>query len=72
MITEDPADRVLTKPELVPIVATAVLLLVHVPPLAASDKVVVKPRHRDVVPVIGPSGLTVTVCVAVHPVVGRA
>ncbi len=63
-----PAVLLDTKPEEEPIVATAVLLLVHVPPVVASDNVVVDPAHKDVVPVIGESALTVTKVVALHPV----
>ena len=36
----------------VPIVATPVLLLAHVPPLVLDDKVVVDPAQKEVVPVI--------------------
>jgi len=63
-----PAVLLETNPEDEPIVATVVLLLVHVPPPVASDKVVVDPAHSDVVPVIGESGLTVTNVVALQPV----
>jgi hypothetical protein len=36
----------------VPIVATPVLLLVHVPPLVVDDRVLVAPAHNEVIPVI--------------------
>jgi hypothetical protein len=48
-------------------VATAVLLLVHVPPGVASDKRVVYPWHTLVIPVIGASGFTVTVTEEIQP-----
>jgi hypothetical protein len=47
-------------------VAIAVLLLLHVPPLAASVRVVVAPTHTDNVPLMLPAlgnGLTVTTVV---------
>jgi hypothetical protein len=53
-------------------VATAVLLLVHIPPDTPLVKVEVKPRHNEVTPVIGVGpGLTVTVVIAKQPDVGR-
>ena len=52
----------------VPMVATPVLLLAHVPLPVVEDSVVVVPAHKEVVPVI-PAGiaLTVTVVVLTHP-----
>ncbi len=61
-----PAVTPLTTPEAF-MVAIAVLLLVHVPPATASDKVTVAPVHSVEVPVIVPAlgaGLTVTVSTA--------
>jgi hypothetical protein len=55
-----------TIPE-VPIVATVVILLLHVPPPASARDVVV-PAHKMVTPVIADgSGLTVTIDVTLHP-----
>ena len=65
-----PAAIPLTVPVL-DIVATAVLALVHVPPVIASLRVVVDPIYVVAKPVIGPgagSGFTVTAYVAVQPV----
>ena len=44
----------------VPIVATPILLLAHVPPLVVEDRVVVDPAHKEVVPVIA-AGIALTV-----------
>ena len=52
----------------VPTTATAVLLLVHVPPGIASLSVTVPPKQNEVVPVIGARGFIVTTVTAVHPV----
>ena len=66
-----PADKGETMPPGGPVVmvATAVLLLLHVPPATASPKVnVAAPAHTLNVPVIVPADgreFTVTVCVAV-------
>jgi hypothetical protein len=50
-------------------IATAVLLLLHVPPPVALLSVVDEPRHKDIVPVNAAGiGLTVTVAVVEHPV----
>jgi hypothetical protein len=49
-----PAATPVTTPE-VPTVATAVLLLLHVPPGVASVNEVVEPAQTDVVPVIAPT-----------------
>ena len=54
-------------PVLKPMVATAVLLLLQVPPEAASESVAVEPIHATVLPDIGLVGLTVTVAVAAQP-----
>ena len=55
-----------------PIVAIAVLLLLHVPPTVASARVVVKPGQTVVVPVIAAgNAFTVIVAVALHPVVSE-
>ena len=52
-----------------PIVATAMLLLLHVPPIVASLSVVVLPTQTAVTPVIAAgSGLTVIIVVVRQPV----
>ncbi len=52
----------------VPIVATPVLLLAHVPPLVVDDSVVVDPAHKAVVPVIAAGcAFIVTGVVLRHP-----
>ena len=57
-----------TIPELVPIVATMVLLLTHVPP-PVLERVVVEPAQTVAVPVIADgNGLTVTTVVVMQPV----
>jgi hypothetical protein len=54
-----------------PMVATDVLLLLHVPPPVALDNVVVAPTQTDNVPVIAAGNeFTVTTLVAAHPVTG--
>ena len=54
---------------LVPIVATPVLLLLHVPPVVVSLATAVNPTHTGGVTVIGvPEVFTATVVDAVHPV----
>ena len=66
-----PPDTPVITPELEPIVATAVLLLAHVPPAERLDKVLVVPEHMVVVPVIGftkPANVTVIGTVTVDPV----
>lgn len=50
-----------------PTVAIPVLLLLHMPPVAASDKVVVVPIQALVFPEIGSVGLTVTIAIALQP-----
>jgi hypothetical protein len=49
-----------TMPVAEPITATAVLLLLHVPPVDALLSVVLDPRHTLAVPVIAVTGLTLT------------
>ena len=49
-----PVATPVTTPELFT-VAIAVLLLLHVPPVAVSDKVTVEPRHTDEGPVMAPA-----------------
>ena len=62
-----PAATPDTMPD-VPMVATPVLLLAHVPPLVVDDKVVVEPAHTEVVPVItAGSALTVYTAVPTQP-----
>jgi hypothetical protein len=62
-----PGVRALTIPVL-PTVATAVALLLQVPPPVASDSVVVAPAHTAAVPIIAAGvEITVTVVVAVQP-----
>jgi hypothetical protein len=52
----------------VPIVATPVLLLVHVPPLVVDDRVVVAPAHNEVIPDIAAgSAFTVIDVVLTQP-----
>lgn len=57
-----------TIPELLPIVAIAVLLLVHVPPGTLLLKVIVVPSQNDVVPLMDTAGLIVTTAVVKQPV----
>jgi hypothetical protein len=60
-----PPEMPVTIPEPLPIVATVVVLLLHVPPDVLLLNDVVNPTHKDVIPVIvAGSGLTVTVIVA--------
>ena len=47
-------------------VATPALPLAHVPPVTASVKADITPAHTAE-PLIGDTGLTVTVAVAIHP-----
>ena len=57
-----------TIPELVPMVATLVLLLSHVPP-PVLESVVVEPAQTVAVPAIADgNGLTVTTVVVIQPV----
>lgn len=53
MIVVVPAVMPVTMPVAEPTVATAVLLLSHVPPAVALDNVVVPPMHMAILPVIG-------------------
>jgi hypothetical protein len=53
-MTADPADIPLTVPLLLT-VATAALLLLHVPPVTASLITIVPPAHTDDGPVIVPA-----------------
>ena len=63
-----PAAIPLTTPVPEPTVASDVLLLLHVPPVVASLKVVVEPIHTLATPVIDAGfGLTVTPNTAVQP-----
>lgn len=68
MIVAVPAVTVVIIPVVVPMFATAVLLLLQVPP-PEFERVVVAPRQIAVVPEIAPgSGFTVIVLIAVQPV----
>ena len=60
-IVTEPAETAVTTPVVLPIVAMAVLLLLHVPPEVASLNVVVPAAHKVVVPVIGEMEPLVTV-----------
>ena len=55
-------------PDEIPMVATIVLVLFHVPPVAASLNVVMLPWQTVAVPVIGARGYTVTLVVDRQPV----
>ena len=59
-----PATSAFAIPLVLPIVATVVLLLLHVPPVTASVRLEVLPVHTFSVPVIGAVGFTVIVLVA--------
>ena len=61
-----PAAIAVSRPE-VDIVATAVLLLIHVPPVIISLRVVVAPIHKLGTPVIADTELTVTTIDVLHP-----
>ena len=64
-----PSVMPVTVPAEDPIVATAVLLLLHTPPLVAFVRVVVNPTHTFVVPPIAAGfGLTVKLVTAIQPV----
>jgi hypothetical protein len=64
-----PVATLFTIPVPAPTVATAVLLLVHVPPVGVDTKVDVLPRHIPVVPVMAVGwGFTVTIAVLKQPV----
>jgi hypothetical protein len=63
-----PTATPVTMPVVLPMVAVAVLLLLHVPPDVASVKVIVNPWHTDTGPTIGAGELdTVTVVVTLQP-----
>jgi hypothetical protein len=57
MMTGPPADTPVTIPELLPISAMVGSLLVQVPPVVASLRVVVAPWHTLLTPVIDPGRL---------------
>ena len=64
VIVTAPPTRPLTTPVAAPTVAIAVLLLLHVPPLTASDNVVLLVAQKLVAPVIDAgTGIIVTVIV---------
>jgi hypothetical protein len=64
-----PPDTPLTMPLDAPTVATAVALLVQVPPPVASLRAVVDPGQTVVVPVMeGTEAFTVTAFIAIQPV----
>lgn len=64
-----PADTPSTNPDVEPIVAIPVLLLLHTPPAVASFKVVVPSTQTLVTPVIEDGkGFTVTTVVVRQPV----
>ena len=54
-----PAETPVTMPELLPIVATEVLLLLHVPPVVALLSVMVNPKHVGTLPVMGVAAILV-------------
>jgi hypothetical protein len=64
-----PALIPVTKPLTEPIVTTAVLLLLQVPPPVPSLKVALSPEHKEDNPVIGDMGLTLITWVTKQPVV---
>jgi hypothetical protein len=66
-ITATPAATPVTTPELLT-VATVVVLLLHVPPDVASEKVVDEPAQMLPEPLMAASSLTVTTAVVVQPV----
>lgn len=69
VITAVPAEIPDTVPLEVPMVATAVLLLLQEPPGVPSERVVVTPTHSEPDPSIVPgTGFTVTVWFTKHPV----
>ena len=68
VIVVEPANMLLTAPEVIPVVAIDVLLLARVPPLIPSDKVVDCPTHMLVVPLTGDgNGFTVMIIDAAQP-----
>ena len=54
-----PAAMPITIPVALPTVAIAGLLVLHVPPLMGSEKVVVRPEHKEELPDIGNAPLMV-------------
>lgn len=72
MIVVVPALTPVTTPVEELIVATAVLLDVHTPPVVVLDNVVVDPEHTAVVPVIETEGSVVMVIVALSELVPHA
>ena len=67
-MVDAPAASVVTIPVAGSIVATAKLLLLHVPPAVASISMVLAPAHTEVTPVIAAgSRFTVTAIAAAHP-----
>jgi hypothetical protein len=68
-ITAVPAATPLIKPATLPVAATAVLLLDHVPPPVSVLRVMLLPTHTDALPDMGDGpGVTVTLRVVKHPV----
>lgn len=68
-MTDVPAETPVAMPVLLPIVATEVVPLDHVPPGVTSASVVVSPWQTAKVPVIAAGrGFTVTIVVAIQPV----
>ena len=57
-----------TNPVAEPMVAIVLFVLLHVPPVDASLKVVVWPKHKPETPVMAGTELTVTAAVIKHPV----
>ena len=70
IIISEPDVTPVTIPDAEPIVATAELLLLQMPPVIASDNVIVEPTHTSERPVIVPAFVgvfTVTVLVVIQP-----
>lgn len=68
MIVEFPTPTPVTVPVFEPMVATASVLLVHVPPETLLLRLIVEPTHTEEAPLIVPAlgtGFTVTVAEAV-------
>lgn len=69
VIVAVPAETPVTTPVVATTVAMVVLLLVHEPPVVASDRRVVEPTHTDATPVIDAgNGFTVIEIVLRQPV----
>ena len=66
-IVEMPAVKPFTTPLVNPIVATPGTVLLQVPPARASASVVLVPVHIDKLPVMGATGLTVTIADILQP-----